>query len=96
MKTTSKEIRGRFVQMKEDAIESIIKQLGDSISIDISINLNNADKCAKKIYCEDGRIFVDVNESDMYNKCTIVQNRYFIERLSVFELIDLLEGMESA
>ena len=96
MKTTSKELRGRFVQMKKDAVESIIRQLGDSNSIDININLNNGDKFAKKIYREDGRIYVDVNELDLYDKCEIVRTRYFIERLSIFELIDLLEGMESA
>lgn len=96
MKTTSKELHGRFVQMKKDAIESIIGQLGDSDGIEINISLNNGDKFAKKIYREDGKIYVDVNESDLYNKCEIVQNRYFIERLSVFELIDLLEGLESA
>lgn len=96
MKTTSKELRGRFVQMKKDAIESIIEQLGDGNGLDISINMDDGNKVAKKIYREDGRIFVDVNESDMYDKCEIVQNRYFIERLSVFEIIDLLEGMESA
>lgn len=84
------------MQMKKDAIESIIKQLGDSNGIGINISLNNGDKFAKKIYREDGKIYVDVNESDLYNKCEIVQNRYFIERLSVFELIDLLEGLESA
>lgn len=96
MKTTSKELRGRFVQMKKDAVESIIGQLGDSNSIDTDINLNNGDKFAKKIYREDGRIYVDVNELDLYDKCEIVRNRYFIERLSIFELIDLLEGLESA
>lgn len=88
MKTTSKELRGRFVQMKKDAVESIIRQLGDSNSIDININLNNGDKFAKKIYREDGRIYVDVNELDLYDKCEIVRTRYFIERLSIFELID--------
>lgn len=82
--------------MKKDAAESIIRQLGDSNSIDISMKLNNGDKFAKKIYREDGRIYVDVNELDMYDKCEIVRNRYFIERLSIFELIDLLEGLESA
>lgn len=96
MKTTSKELHGRFVQMKKDAIESIIGQLGDSDGIEINIILNNGDKFVKKIYREDGKIYIDVNESDLYNKCEIVQNRYFIERLSVFELIDLLEGMEPA
>lgn len=96
MKTTSKELHGRFVQMKKDAIESIIGQLGDSDGIEINISLNNGDKFVKKIYREDGKIYVNVNESDIYNKCEIVQNRYFIERLSVFELIDLLEGLESA
>lgn len=96
MKTTSKELRDRFVQMKMDAVESIIRQLGDSNGIDISINLNNGDKFAKKIYREDGRIYIDVNELDLYNKCEIVRNRYFIERLSVFELIELLEGLETA
>ena len=96
MKTTSKELQGRFMQMKKDAIESIIKQLGDSNGIGINICLNNGDKFAKKIYREDGNIYVDVNESDLYDKCEIVRNRYFIERLSVFELIDVLEGLESA
>lgn len=96
MKTTSKELHHRFVQMKQDAVESIIERLGDSDSIDISINLNNGDKCAKKIYREDGRVYVDVNESDLYDKCEIVRSRYSIKRLSVFELIDLLEGLESA
>lgn len=96
MKTTSKELRDRFVQMKKDAIASIIGQLGDGNGSDISINMSSGNKVAKKIYREDGRVFVDVNESDMYDKCEIVQNRYFIERLSVFDLIDLLEGMESA
>lgn len=96
MKTTSKELHGRFVQMKKDAIESIIGQLGDSDGIEINISLNNGDKFAKKIYREDGKIYVDVNESDLSDKCEIVRNRYFIERLSVFELIDILEGLESA
>lgn len=96
MKTTSKELRGRFVQMKKDAVESIIRQLGDSNSIDTNVNLNNGDKFAKKIYREDGRIYVDVNELDLYDKCEIVRTQYFIERLSIFELIDLLEGLESA
>lgn len=96
MKTTSKELHGRFMQMKKDAIESIIGQLGDSNGIEINISLNNGDKFVKKIYREDGKIYVNVNESDLYNKCEIVQNRYCIERLSVFELIDLLEGLESA
>lgn len=96
MKTTSKELHDRFVQMKKDVIESIIEQLGDSNSIDISINLNNGDKFAKKIYREDGRVYVCVNELDLYDKCEIIQNRYIVERLSIFELIDLLEGLESA
>lgn len=96
MKTTSKELRGRFEQMKKDAVESIIRQLGDSNGIEISINLNNGDKFAKKIYREDGRVYVDVNELDLYDKCETVRTRYFIERLSIFELIDLLEGLESA
>lgn len=96
MKTTSKELRDRFVQMKNDAVESIIRQLGNSNGIDTSINLNNEEKFAKKIYREDGRIYVDVNELDLYDKCEIVRNRYCIERLSIFELIDLLEGLESA
>lgn len=98
MKTTSKELRGRFVQMKKDAIESIIEQLGDGngIDIDISINMNNGNKFAKKIHREDGRVYIDVNESDLYNKCEMIRNRYFIERLSVFDLIDILEGLESA
>ena len=96
MKTTSKELHGRFMQMKKDAIESIIGQLGDSNGIEINISLNNGDKFAKKIYREDGRIYIDVNESDLYDKCEIVRNRYFIERLSVFELIDILEGLETA
>lgn len=82
--------------MKKDAIESIIGQLGDSNGIEINISLNNGDKFAKKIYREDGRIYIDVNESDLYDKCEIVRNRYFIERLSVFELIDILEGLETA
>lgn len=96
MKTTSKELRNRFMQMKKDEIESIIRQLGNSNGIDISINLNNGDKFAKKIYREDGNVYVDVNELDLYDKCEIVQTRYFIERLSIFELVDLLEGLESA
>lgn len=82
--------------MKKDAIESIMGQLGDSNGIDISISLNNGDKFAKKIYREDGRIYIDVNESDMYDKCEIVRNRYYIERLPVFELIEILEGLETA
>lgn len=96
MKTTGKELRGRFVQMKKDAIESIIEQLGDGNGIDIGINMDNGNKIAKKIHREDGRVYVDVNELDLYDKCEIVRNRYFIERLSVFELIELLEGLESA
>ena len=96
MKTTSKELNYRFVQMKKDAVESIIEHLGDSNCIDISITLNNGDKYAKKIYREGGKVYVDVNESDPYDKYEIVSNRYFIERLSLFELIDLLEGLESA
>lgn len=96
MKTTSKELHHRFVQMKQDAVESIIGQLGDSEGFDISVSLCNGDKCAKKIYREDGRVYVDVNESDLYDKCEIVRSRYSIKRLSVFELIDLLEGLESA
>lgn len=96
MKTTSKELQGRFVQMKKDAVESIIEQLGDSNCIDISIELNNGDKYAKSIYREDGKVYVNVNESDPYDKYEIVQTCYFIERLSLFELINLLEGLESA
>lgn len=99
MKTTSKELRGRFVQMKKDAIESIIsiiEQLGDGNGIDIGINMDNGNKIAKKIHREDGRVYIDVNESDLYDKCEIIRNRYFIERLSVFDLIDILEGLESA
>ena len=96
MKTTSKKLNDRFVQMKKDAVESIIEQLGDSNCIDINIELNNGDKYAKKIYREGGKVYVDVNESDPYDKYEIVRNRYFIERLSLFELIDLLEGLESA
>ena len=96
MKTTSKELQGRFVQMKKDAVESIIERLGDSDCIDISIELNNGDKYAKSIYREDGKVYVNVNESDPYDKYEIVRTCYFIERLSVFELINLLEGLESA
>lgn len=82
--------------MKKDAIESIIEQLGDGNGIDIGINMDNGNKIAKKNHREDGRVYVDVNELDLYDKCEIVRNRYFIERLSVFELIELLEGLESA
>lgn len=96
MKTTSKELRGRFVQMKKDAIESIIEQLGDGNGINISINMDNGNKVAKKIHREDGRVYIDVNESDLYDKCEMIRNRYFIDRLSVFDLIDILEGLESA
>lgn len=96
MKTTSKELNDRFVQMKKDAVESIIEQLGDSDCIDISIELNNGDKYAKSICREDGKVYVNVNESDPYDKYEIVRTCYFIERLSLFELIDLLEGLESA
>lgn len=81
--------------MKKDAIESIIEQLGDGNG-DISINMDNGNKIAKKIHREDGRVYIDVNESDLYDKCEIIRNRYFIERLSVFDLIDILEGLESA
>lgn len=82
--------------MKKDAVESIIERLEDIDSIDISISLNNGDEYAKKIYREDGRVYVDVDESDLYDKWKIVRSRYFIERFSVFELIDLLKGLESA
>lgn len=84
------------MQIKNDAVESIIGQLGDNNEIEISISLNNGDKFAKKIYREGERVYIDVNEPDLYDKCTIVQNRYLIERLSVFELIGLLEGLEPA
>lgn len=96
MKTTSKDLNDRFVQMKKDAIESIIGQLGDGNRVDISININNGEKFAEKIYREEGRVFVDVKEPDLYDKYNIVLNRYFIERLSLFELVNLLEGLESA
>lgn len=49
MKTTSKELRDRFVQMKMDAVESIIRQLGDSNGIDISINLNKGISLQKNL-----------------------------------------------
>ena len=96
MKTTSKELNSRFVQMKKDAVESIIELLGDNNCIDVSIELENCDKCAKKIFRKDGRVYVDVNEYDTYYTHETVRNCYFIERLSVFELVYLLEGLESA
>ena len=96
MKTTSEDLKRRIGQMKADAVESIIRHLGDSNAFDISIILNNGDKFAKKIYRKDERVYVDINEPDLYDKCKIVKNRYSVERLSIFELIDILAGLESA
>lgn len=82
--------------MKNDAISAIVEQLGDRNSVNICININNGEKFAEKIYREDGRVFVDVNEPDLYDRDNIVLNRYIIGRLSFFELVALLDGLESA
>lgn len=81
--------------MKRDAIESIIELgLKEQDSLDISIEMDDAEKYAKKIYREDGKVYVDVNESDTYDQHKVIRCKYLIERLNLLDLIDLLEGLE--
>ena len=98
---TYKEFKEQLKQMRKDVAASIGEILGERESVKIDVELAE-DRYATKVYRENGNVFVEVRESEPYeyypgaDEHGMVTSKYWVERFGTFELLSILEGLESA
>lgn len=98
---TSKQLKEQLAQIRKDAAESVCEFLGDRDSIKTDVDIDDS-LYARRLYRKDGKVFIEVYEPEPYenypgaDEYGMVTLHIWIERLSTFQLILFLEGLESA
>lgn len=88
-------------QIKMDAVASVCEFLGDRESIKTDVDIDDS-LYVRRLYRKDDKVFIEVYEPEPYehypgaDEHGMVTLHCWIERLSTFQLILFLEGLESA
>lgn len=87
-------------KMKAEALESIKEWMDERDNREHKLCIQCGSCLVRKIYQEDGKIFVNEIDNDQEMNFTTERGWFYtpmkclIERLSLYDLIDLLKGLE--